>query len=117
MRDQKMHSYHVISKAIRLLNIIIHFEKGDIEYLKYEIRSYKRFFSRQNKLLRTETIILKFIENLPIQKVRKHVRPDYVKLAEQISLLKKDKYENQLLKYFDFTGWLVTTSHSLQASG
>jgi hypothetical protein len=110
MRDQKMHSYHVISKAIRLLNIIIHFEKGDIEYLKYEIRSYKRFFSRQNKLLRAETIILKFIENLPIQKVRKQVRPDHVKLAEQISLLKKDKYENQLLKYFDFTGWLVNLS-------
>lgn len=106
MRDQKLHPQLMISKAIRLLNIIIHYEKGDTEYLEYEIRSYKRVFSKHGKLLRSEILILKIIDLFPDRKKNKRTAAQQTKMTKEISLLKTDRYENQLLKYFDFTEWI-----------
>jgi hypothetical protein len=105
MKEQKLYPQLIICKAIRLLNIIIHYEKGDTEYLLHEIRSYRRFFVKQNKLLKSEKLILKYIELLCNNRIK--INPaDYKKIATDLMLLEKDKYENQLLKYFDFANWI-----------
>jgi hypothetical protein len=94
----------LISKAIRLLNMIIYYEKKDAEYLKYEVRSYKRFFGQRQNLLKSEILLLKFLNNdvsrkkLPEQQAKK--------LLKEIASVKSDQYERQLLKYFDFTTWI-----------
>jgi hypothetical protein len=97
-----------IYRAIRLLNLMVYYEKGDNEYLEYEIRAYKRFFRKdQQLLLGIERLLIRFIAAWP-DKMRRRIpdneRTQFLRKLEPIS---QNKYERQLLKYFDFAGWLL----------
>lgn len=104
-RDYKILPQFFISKAIRLLNIIIHYQKGDSEYLEYESRSYKRFF-RNHHSLESEKIILKYISLWPDDRRKGIPQGISRKLSRQIEEIRTERYEKQLLKYFDFTEWI-----------
>ncbi|HVV04876.1 MAG TPA: hypothetical protein VHC96_11680 [Puia sp.] len=95
-----------IYRAIRLLNIMVYYENEDTDYLDYEIRSYKRLFRKGNALLGIESLLIKFITTQP-NKIRKRL-PDneHRQFLRRIDSISQDKYERQLLKYFDFAGWL-----------
>ena len=49
------------TKSIRFLNILIHFELGDFDYLDSEIRSFERELKKRNQLFKCEELILKSI--------------------------------------------------------
>lgn len=94
-----------VCKAIRLLNIIIHYELKDLSYVDYEIRSYKRFFHRKSRVSKTERMVFKTIQLNP----NTHSMVKNKLLAPQVTRYIKDidadKYEKQLLKYFRFDHW------------
>jgi len=96
----------MIYKAAMLLNIIIHYERGNNEYLDYEIRSYKRSFQLKAKLTKTERMVFKVVSLRPGRNKSQKNKLLWTKLAPLISGIEKDKYEMQLRKYFDFTGWI-----------
>lgn len=97
----------LICKAARLLNIIIHYEIGDADYISYEIRSYTRFFHRpQSPRLQTEIVLLKLLQLSPTPAMKLRPTATLKKLLEKIDQLKNDKYEQQLLRYFDFAEWM-----------
>ncbi|HVU56529.1 MAG TPA: hypothetical protein VHD83_15795 [Puia sp.] len=95
-----------IYRAVRLLNIMIYYENDDSDYLEYELRSYKRLFRKNNALLGIENLLIRFITAQP-NKVRKRL-PDNEsrQFLQKIDSISQDKYERQLLKYFDFAGWV-----------
>jgi hypothetical protein len=105
MRKHQAYSQWLVCKATRLLNIIIYYEKGDTDYIEYEIRSYKRFFGRQ-QLLKSELLLFRFIKIWPDPKRKKMPELQLKKMIQEFSVLQKDRYERQLLKYFDFTEWM-----------
>ena len=102
----KINYQSIIYKAAMLLNIIIHYEWGNLEYLDYEIRSYKRSIQLKGKLLRTEKIIFKVVKFQPSRNNLKKNKLFWANMASVISGIEEDKYETQLLKYFDFIGWI-----------
>lgn len=107
MKIHKPQPTLLICKAARLLNLIIHYEKGDTEYINYEIRSYSRFFHRpQAPRLQTELLLLKLLPTLPVPGKRFVLSPSLKKQLSKIEQLQNDKYEQQLLRYFDFAGWM-----------
>lgn len=108
MRIHKGRPQLLVCKATRLLNIILHYEKGDADYLEYEIRSYKRFFRSHHKLTGSETLLLKFIKTYPDKKRKKIPESHQKKMQKEINALQKDRHERQLLKYFDFTEWITS---------
>src|SRR5690606_23517069 len=44
MQQYRLHAAMPVCRATRLLNMLIHYEQGDTEYLTYEMRSHRRFF-------------------------------------------------------------------------
>lgn len=106
MQHHKMQPQLFICKAIRLLNIIIYYEIGDIDYLEYEIRSYKRLFGKKHPLLKTEKLLLKAILAKPSIKRKRLPLLEHKKIKKEINEISTDKYEKQLLKYFDFPDWI-----------
>jgi hypothetical protein len=96
----------IIYKAARLLDILINYEKRDLEYLDYQIRSYKRFAQQKGKLLKTETAVFKTIKIDPVKNVPRKNEILWKKIASAIKTIENDKYESQLRKYFDFTEWI-----------
>ncbi len=93
-------------KIMRYINMLVHFELNDFDFLDSEIRSFERNLKKKEKLFRSEEIILNVLrfgsrQNNP-QKSRKYI-------AEQIAILQElnnDPYENQFLRTFDFRQWL-----------
>lgn len=100
-------NYHsVIYKATRLLSILIGYENEDLEYLDYEIRSYKRAFAGKGRLLKIENLLFKVIKINPDFNTRKKNELIWHTLASSLQAIQEDKYEGQILKYFDFTEWI-----------
>jgi hypothetical protein len=91
---------------MRFLNILIHFELNDFDYLESEIRSFERDLKKKNVLFKTEEIILKGIKqyNREADPVKK--QNGLLLMRDKLILLKEDPYENQLLKTFDLIYWL-----------
>jgi hypothetical protein len=108
MRDWKPRPQLVICRAIRLLDMIIYVEKRDTDYLEYEIRSYRRFSRQGKNSLQTERLVLKAVQLLSSGKGRKLMLDR--KTLRGIQEIRQNKYEKRLLKYFDFTEWILQKS-------
>lgn len=94
-------------RTIRLVNMMIHYELGDFDYIQSETRSIKREMSKNKELsLRVESFLLKFL-NYSFVNQDKKSRPEIWKHMEsEVLALYQDKYENQTLHKFDFVAWV-----------
>jgi len=105
MSRLKLPGHLLVSKAIRLLNIIVYFEKGELIHLQYEIRSYKRLFANA-RLLKIEKLIFKVITSSAANKRLRLTGSQKRNIIQELELVSKNRYEKQLLKYFDFSEWV-----------
>jgi hypothetical protein len=87
----------------RLLNLIIHLELGNDDYLSYEIKSVERKLKTQKKLFEVEKVLLHFFKHYLKTNRRKRMLQE---LAHQLQVLSHDPYEMQLLRQFDFISWV-----------
>lgn len=93
-------------KTMRYINMLIHFELNDFDYLDSEIRSFERSLLKKEKLFRSEQIVINVMKQYSRQ-INPLKRNKFIE--EQIPILqelKNDPYENQLLRSFDFIHWL-----------
>jgi tetratricopeptide (TPR) repeat protein len=91
---------------IRIINLIIHLELGNADLLSYEIQSAKRFFKKEERLFRFETIILAFIEEISIINNRTSRTNAFKKLKTTLRQLQTDHHESQIMEFFDFDSWI-----------
>lgn len=99
--------YLPLMRTIRLVRLIAYYETQEYELIRHESRSITRSLSSpKEQTFKTERIILWFLNkrNLPI--LRKDREAFWEKLSPEIQELYNDKYENQLLRIFDFTAWM-----------
>ena len=99
--------YLPLMRTIRLVRLIAYYETQEFELIRYESRSITRNLSSpKEQTFKTEHIVLWFLNksNLPI--LRKDREAFWEKLYPEIRELYNDKYENQLLRIFDFTAWI-----------
>jgi hypothetical protein len=96
----------MVYRASRLLNIIIHYDENNLEYLQYEIRSFTRAFRQNGKLLETENLLFKTIKHNPRKNITKKNIAFSRRIQPTTEAIHHDKFEMQLLKHFDFTDWL-----------
>jgi hypothetical protein len=108
IRVGKINYQSIIYKAAMLLNIIIHYEQGNLEYLDYEIRSYQRSFQLKGKLMQTEKLIFKVVKLHPSRNNPRKNKLLWPKIRPAVTAIEKDKYEAQLRKYYDFAGWVTS---------
>ena len=93
-------------KTLRFINMLIHLEQNDFDYLDSEIRSFERSMKKKDQPFRSEEIIMNVIR-LFCRQTDPLKRAKF--MEEQIRSLHElnhDPYENQLLKMFDFIYWM-----------
>lgn len=96
-----------VYRTFRLVRLLVHYELGDHDYLKYEIRSIKRTLDINNSATYAlEKLIFKFIENPELLTSSKSKADFLSKLRVDFFHIKEDKYSVQLLKVFDFLTWI-----------
>lgn len=97
----------MVCKAVRLLDMIIYYEQGETIYLDYEIRAYTRFFKKDKRtLLKVEELVIRLFQAKPNRDRKAVPQVQEKKLRRLISEINSDKYEWQILNYFDFVEWV-----------
>lgn len=94
-------------RTIRIVNVMIHYELGDVDYIQSEIRSIKREMSKNKRYnLKVESFLLKFLNYSFADTNRKRRAEIWESMAEEVHALYADKYETQILRKFDFVAWV-----------
>ncbi len=107
LQQHQLQANWLVCKAVRLLDMIIYYEQGDTDYLAYEIRTYTRFFKKENRsLLKVEELVIRLFQAKPAIERKAMPQVQEKKLRRLIAEIQTDKYEWQLLAYFDFRKWV-----------
>ena len=94
-------------RTIRIVNVMIHYELGDVDYIQSEIRSIKREMSKnKGDNLKVESFLLKFLNYSFADTNRKKRAEIWESMEEEVHALYADKYETQILRKFDFVAWV-----------
>jgi hypothetical protein len=111
----KNYYYLPLYRTIRLVNLIILYKLGDFELIKYEMRSMKRDFAYTSKDYKIERFLFKFLtKQLPSAGLKRQQLLE--KTLKEISEIKKDIFEKQILRIFDFTAWVESLLRKMPLS-
>ena len=95
-----------IHSFARILNLISHYELGNVDVIDYYIRSTYRFLLKKDDLHNFQKYILNFLKKLSYQFTEDQLIPEFEKLRNQLIPLKKNPYEKRAFIYFDIIEWL-----------
>ncbi len=101
----KNYYYLPLYRTIRLVNLIILYMLGDFELIRYEIRSMKRDFNYTGKDSGIEKFLFRFLNRqVPAMAIKRMQLLD--KTLKEFNEIRKDVFEMQILRIFDFTAWV-----------
>ncbi len=89
----------------RILNLVTHYEMGNIEVIDYYIRSTYRFLAKKYDLRLYQKFILTFLKNLG-RNPNHNLKDEFKKLRSQLIPLSDRPYERRAFIYFDIISWL-----------
>lgn len=93
-------------RTIRLVNLMVYYEMKDFDYILYEIRSIKREIQKEKKGYRIESIMLNFISKTTVALSAQQREKMWKKTEPLLNEVRNNKYEQQILRQFDFTAWI-----------
>lgn len=105
--QSNLYSTLPIYRTCRLVHLLIQYELGNYEYIRYETRAFRRHLQPDTKrsyLL--ERTVIKFLGNGEIPTVTSYRTALWKKINASFEKIKADKYERQQLKLFDFSAWI-----------
>lgn len=95
-----------IETYAKILNLLVHYELGNLDLLEHLIKSTYRYLIRRKGLHRFENIVLKFLRKLSSVNDSAQLKEQLELLNQEIIELKKDPYEMNALLYFDLPKWI-----------
>lgn len=105
LNDSQLDEHESITAAAHLLNLVVHFELGNLEHLNYVVKQTQRLLKATNRLGTFEQLFLQTIQKLP----RHHV-VDFPDLFARLS----DEWQEagiqpdiQQLYLFDYQTWIA----------
>jgi len=112
----KNYYYLPLYRTIRLVNLMILYQLGDFELIRYEIRSINRDLSGTDKGYRIEHFLLKFLlKQLPVMAKKREKL--WEKTSKEFEEIQHDVFEQQVLRIFDFTAWVESLILQTPLSG
>lgn len=90
----------------RILNLIGHFELGNVDSIDYYLRATYRFLAKKHDLRLYQTYILRFLKELNAGITEGRLINNFKKLRTQLLSLTNKPYEKRAFIYFDIISWL-----------
>lgn len=91
---------------MRMLNLLIHFELGNYNYLEYVTQSSASFLYKLEAMGEIEKEIIQFIEKTwPKLSSKTEQRTAFRTLSDRIVALSEDEFEKQALYFLDLISW------------
>lgn len=111
----KVFMHFPLYRFARIINLLIIVEQDRNDFIDMEITALKRSSSFE-KLSKTESLILNFIKDYPFSTYKTNKNKIWNSYNSKINLIKSDKLERRILKYFDFLSYIESkiTGQKLQ---
>jgi hypothetical protein len=107
LNDYQKELRYDIQSAVRILNLILHFELGNIRLLEYNAVSTYRFLYKSRRLYKMENIVLQFIrKKMPRIHTSRQQLAAFIELRNDFREIANDEYESKAFEYFDYISWL-----------
>ncbi|MGA2667961.1 MAG: hypothetical protein ABSF32_03485 [Ignavibacteria bacterium] len=90
----------------RLLNLIIHYELKNFDYLEYLILSTYRFLYKRKKIYKLETLVIDFIKRLPRINSNRDLAENFQILQNNMRTIYKKPHEKNIFLYFNYMEWV-----------
>ena len=95
-----------LQSIVRMLNLIIHYEQGNLFLLEYMLRGTARYIRSRKKEFVLEKLFIRLISDL-IKLQREDERRDRCKETQkELQLIQDQPIVRTILKTFDFDAWL-----------
>lgn len=101
-----------LQSVARILNLITHFEMGNTLLVEYLRRSTYRYLKSHQRMFDTEKRILKFIRKSTRLINKADVQAEFVKLKEELIILREQPSEQPIFRYFNFIAWADSYIHN-----
>ena len=103
-----------IQCAVRILNLILHYELRSPMLLEYNAVSAYRFLYKSKRLYKLENIVLNFIrKKMPDIFTSKDEIAAFIELRKEVTDLSEHPYEKKAFEYFDYISWLDSKIESV----
>ncbi len=90
----------------RILNLICHYELGNVDVIDYYIRSTYRFLLKKGDMHSFQRYILSFLKKLGSGISQEELINQFENLRKQLIPLEENPYEKRPFMYFDIISWL-----------
>jgi hypothetical protein len=91
----------------RILNLVAHFELGNMDLVEYQLKSTYRFLIKYGDLQKVQEEIIQFIRK-SVQMKPEGINRDFIELKTHLEEIIEDPYERRPLLYLDLIGWLTS---------
>lgn len=91
----------------RILNLVAHFELGNMDLVEYQLKNTYRFLIKYGDLQKVQEEIVKFIRRT-VQMSPEGMKKDFADLKRVLETIFEDPYERRPLLYLDLIGWLTS---------
>lgn len=95
-----------IQSIARIMNLIIHYQLGNWEFLEYGLKSATRFLSNRDRLFLFEKTILKYIRQLSSLDPNVQMTDVLIDFRAEINRVIEDKFERQAMSLFNIISWI-----------
>lgn len=92
----------------RILNLVIHYELGNVILLDSLLRSTNRFLKKQQQIYQYEKLMLEFIKSAIKILNKKDLNQELVELSQCLKDIEQHPIEAALLQYFDIQAWITS---------
>lgn len=106
LNDNEQNLRQDIYSFSRLLNLIIHFELENYDYLEYVIKSTNRYLSKYEKDYKIEEVLIKNIKKLAKASHSIAQLDIFEQMKKEVGNLLQDHNEQVLLEYFNISAWI-----------
>ncbi len=106
LNDNEQNLRQDIYNFARMMNLIIHYELENYDFIDYVIKSLNRYLNKQERKQETEFLLIKAIRKLaknPSAVEKQHIFED---LKLKLEELFANKHERVVMEYFDLLAWV-----------
>lgn len=106
LQQSNLYSPLPLYRTFRLVHLLIQYELGNYEYIRYETRAFRRYLRPDKKrAFLLERTMIKFLSAGELSPVMAHRIALWKKLQAVFLQIRQDPYEKHQLQLFDFAAW------------
>lgn len=106
LNDNEQNLRQDIYSFSRLINLLVHYELENYDFLDYVIRSTNRYLSKHDRDYKIETVCIKHVRKLSKSHLEVNRLEIFDNMRQEVTELLEDHHERVVLEYFDIVAWI-----------